>query len=297
MIRHGSELLRVPVSGEPLTLCLPRGATMTATVSPSPSPSRITSDAKVADSAAPRMQTVRLGVHFEDRSALEDINLDFQIGETTSLVGPNGAGKSTLLKCLDGILAPTHGEVFLDGQPIHRPSPRVAYVPQRSDVDWKFPISVLDVALMGRALRASRLLPVPDRDREDALAALAQVRMRRFAPVQIGALSGGQQQRVFLARALLQEADVFLLDEPFSGVDAPTQALLLHVLDDLRLAGKTIVFATHDLIMAERSADVCVLLNRRVVAVGPPSQVLSVRNLQSTFGGTAAIDGEPRPTA
>ncbi|MCC2627037.1 MAG: transporter related [Thermomicrobiales bacterium] len=269
---------------------------MTATVSPSPSPSRITSEAKVTDSAAPRMQTVRLGVHFEDRSALEDINLDFQIGETTSLVGPNGAGKSTLLKCLDGILAPTHGEVFLDGQPIHRPSPRVAYVPQRSDVDWKFPISVLDVALMGRALRASRLLPVPDRDREDALAALAQVRMRRFAPVQIGALSGGQQQRVFLARALLQEADVFLLDEPFSGVDAPTQALLLHVLDDLRLAGKTIVFATHDLIMAERSADVCVLLNRRVVAVGPPSQVLSVRNLQSTFGGTAAVDGEPRPT-
>src|SRR5215207_10156450 len=287
MIRHGSELLRVPVSGEPLTLCLPRGATMTATVSPSPSPSRITSDAKVADSAAPRMQTVRLGVHFEDQSALEDINLDFQIGETTSLVGPNGAGKSTLLKCLDGILAPTHGEVFLDGQPIHRPSPRVAYVPQRSDVDWKFPISVLDVALMGRALRASRLLPIPGRDREDALAALAQVRMRRFAPVQIGALSGGQQQRVFIARALLQDADVFLLDEPFSGVDAPTQALVLQVLDDLRSAGKTIIFATHDLAMAEQSADVCVMLNRHVVAAGPPAQVLTVPNLQATFGGAA----------
>ena len=243
------------------------------------------------------MQTVRLGVHFEDRSALENINLDFQVGETTSLIGPNGAGKSTLLRCLDGILAPTHGEVFLDGQPIHRPSPRVAYVPQRSDVDWKFPISVLDVALMGRALRASRLLFVPDRDREDALAALAQVRMRRFAAVQIGALSGGQQQRVFIARALLQEADVFLLDEPFSGVDAPTQALVLQVLDDLRLAGKTIIFATHDLIMAERSADICVLLNRRVVAAGPPSQVLTVRNLQSTFGGTAAFDVERRPSA
>jgi manganese/zinc/iron transport system ATP- binding protein len=270
---------------------------MTATVSPSPSPSRNAGIAQVADSIAPRMRTVLLGVHFEDRSALEDINLDFQAGETTSLVGPNGAGKSTLLKCLDGILAPTHGEVFLDGQPIHRPSPRVAYVPQRSDVDWKFPISVLDVALMGRALRASRLLPVPERDREDALAALAQVRMRRFAPVQIGALSGGQQQRVFIARALLQQADVYLLDEPFSGVDAPTQALLLQVLDDLRVAGKTIVFATHDLVMAERSADVCVLLNRRVVAVGPPSQVLTVRNLQSTFGGTAAIDVEPRPSA
>jgi ABC-type Mn2+/Zn2+ transport system ATPase subunit len=256
-----------------------------------------TVDFTLLDSVAPRMQTVHLGVHFEDRSALEDINLDFQAGETTSLVGPNGAGKSTLLRCLDGILAPTHGEIFLDGQPIHRPSPRVAYVPQRSDVDWKFPISVLDVALMGRTLRSSRLLPVPDRDRDDALAALDQVRMRRFASVQIGALSGGQQQRVFIARALLQEADVFLLDEPFSGVDAPTQALVLQVLDDLRLAGKTIVFATHDLAMAEQSADVAVLLNRRVIAAGPPSRVLTVQNLQLTFGGTAAFDGEGRSLA
>jgi manganese/zinc/iron transport system ATP- binding protein len=236
---------------------------------------------------APRLRAVHLGVHFEDRSAIEDVSLDFHAGETTALVGPNGAGKSTLLRCLDGILAPTHGEVFLDGQPVDRPSSRVAYVPQRSDVDWKFPISVLDVALMGRFLRASRLLPIPKRDRDDALAALAKVRMRRFAPVQIGALSGGQQQRVFIARALLQEADVFLLDEPFSGVDAPTQALVLQILDDLRSAGKTIVFATHDLAMAERSADVCVMLNRRVVAAGPPTQVLTVQNLQATFGGAA----------
>jgi manganese/zinc/iron transport system ATP- binding protein len=270
---------------------------MTAAVVPFLTSSRTAGNSRLSGSGAPRMQTVRLGVHFEDRSALEDINLDFQAGETTSLVGPNGAGKSTLLRCLDGIMAPTHGEIFLDGQPVHRPSPRVAYVPQRSDVDWKFPISVLDVALMGRALRTTRLLPVPVRDREDALAALAQVRMRRFAPVQIGALSGGQQQRVFIARALLQEADVFLLDEPFSGVDAPTQALVLQVLDNLRLAGKTIVFATHDLIMAERSADVCVLLNRHVVAAGPPSEVLTVRNLQSTFGGTAAFNVAHRPSA
>ena len=262
-----------------------------------PTPLSKAPDSRRGDSVVLRMRTVRLGVHFAERSAIEDISLNFLAGQTTSLVGPNGAGKSTLLKCLDGILAPTHGEVFLDGQPVHRSSPRVAYVPQRSDVDWKFPISVLDVALMGRSLRASRLLPVPHRDREDALAALAEVRMRRFAPIQIGALSGGQQQRVFIARALLQEADVFLLDEPFSGVDAPTQALVLQVLDDLRLAGKTIVFATHDLAMAERSADVSVLLNRRVVAVGPPSQVLTVHNLQSTFGGTAAPDVEPPSSA
>ena len=252
---------------------------------------------RLPSSDPPRMKTVRLGVHFAERSALNDINLDFLPRQTTSLVGPNGAGKSTLLKCLDGILAPTHGEVFLDGKPVLRPSPRVAYVPQRSDVDWRFPISVLDVALMGRALRASRFLPVPDRDREDALAALSEVRMRRFAPVQIGALSGGQQQRVIIARALLQEADVFLLDEPFTGVDAPTQALVLRVLDDLLLAGKTIVFATHDLAMAERSADVCVLLNRHVIAAGPPSQVLTVHNLQSTFGGTAALERVRRSSA
>jgi ABC-type Mn2+/Zn2+ transport system ATPase subunit len=145
---------------------------------------------------------------------------------------------------------------------------------------------------MGRVLRASRLLPIPKRDRNDALAALAKVRMRRFAPVQIGALSGGQQQRVFIARALLQEADVFLLDEPFSGVDAPTQTLVLQILDDLRLAGKTIVFATHDLAMAEKSADVCVMLNRRVVAAGPPALVLTVQNLQATFGGAVPLTFE-----
>ncbi len=297
LLRHWRELIRVRLAIELLALYSIRRLMMRAPVTPPPFPSPNPGNSRSAGSGAPRMQTLRLGVHFEDRSALEDINLDFQAGETTSLVGPNGAGKSTLLRCLDGILAPTHGEVFLDGQPTHRPSPRVAYVPQRSDVDWKFPISVLDVALMGRALRASRLLPVPERDREEALAALAQVRMRRFAPVQIGALSGGQQQRVFIARALLQQADVFLLDEPFSGVDAPTQALVLQVLDNLRLSGKTIIFATHDLIMAERSADVCVLLNRRVVAMGPPSQVLTVRTLQSTFGETAAFDVDHRPSA
>lgn len=244
---------------------------------------------KLSEKTVARMRTAHLAVHFENRSAIEDINLEFRVGETTSLVGPNGAGKSTLLRCLDGILPPTHGEVFLDGRPVHRPSPRVAYVPQRSDVDWRFPISVLDVALMGRVLRANRLLPLSRRDRQDALAALAEVRMQRFASVQIGALSGGQQQRVFIARALLQEADVFVLDEPFSGVDAPTQALVLQVLDDLRSTGKTIIFATHDLLMAERSADVCVLLNRRVIAAGPPAEVLTVQNLQATFGGPAAL--------
>ncbi len=246
-------------------------------------------------STAVRLQTKHLSVHFADRSALEDITLDFHTGETTSLVGPNGAGKSTLLKCLSGMLEPTHGEVLLDRQIVRRPTPRVAYVSQRSDVDWKFPIDVLAVAMMGRALRANRLLPVSERDRQEALAALHEVRMGRFAHIQIGALSGGQQQRVFIARALIQQADVYLLDEPFSGVDAPTQSLVLQILDDLRRTGKTIVFATHDLSMAEQSADVCVLLNRTVVAAGPPSQILTVPNLRGTFGGAQHASLQQHP--
>lgn len=236
---------------------------------------------------APRLRAEHLSVHFEDRSALEEINLAFYAGQMTSLVGPNGAGKSTLLRCLDGVLEPTHGRVLLDGQPLGKPTPRVAFVPQRSEVDWKFPISVLDVAIMGRALRANRFLPLPVTDREDALSALDEVGMRRFAHVQIGALSGGQQQRVFIARALLQDADVILLDEPFTGVDAPTQSLVLQILADLRSTGKTILFATHDLAMAAEAANTCVLLNRHVIASGPPQQVMTMQNLQVTFGGAS----------
>jgi ABC-type Mn2+/Zn2+ transport system ATPase subunit len=244
----------------------------------------------------PRFWTEHLSVHFEDRSALEDVSLRFFPGETTSLVGPNGAGKSTLLKCLAGMLPPTHGTVLLDGAPVRRPSQRVAYVPQRSEVDWRFPISVFDVALMGRALGANRLAPVPERDRQAARSALDAVGMSRFASVQIGALSGGQQQRVFIARALLQQADVLLLDEPFSGVDAPTQSLVLDIFGDLRGQGKSIVFATHDLAMAEQSSNTCVLLNRHVIASGPPREVLTISNLQATFGGAALLPmtHEPR---
>jgi ABC-type Mn2+/Zn2+ transport system ATPase subunit len=239
-----------------------------------------------------RMQTEHLSVHFADRSALEDISLNFSAGELTSLVGPNGAGKSTLLRCLAAILEPTHGLVLLDGQPLRKPSPRIAYVPQRSEVDWKFPISVLDVAVMGRALHGNRFTPLSAADRADALSALEEVGMGRYVHVQIGALSGGQQQRVFLARALLQDASVILLDEPFTGVDAPTQALVLQILADLRAAGKTIVFATHDLAMAGTAADTCILLNRRLVAAGPPRQALTLANLQKTFGGAAVLPAE-----
>jgi manganese/zinc/iron transport system ATP- binding protein len=237
----------------------------------------------------PLLETAGLGVHFEQRSALEDINLTFYAGETVSLLGPNGAGKSTLLKVLAGMLPATHGDVRFEGSPVHRGNRRVIYVPQRTSVDWTFPVSVLDVVLMARAPYRTRWLPFGERDKQAALHALDQTGMRRLADVQIGALSGGQQQRVFLARALVQQGDVYLLDEPFAGVDIPTQELLVDLFDHLRRQGRTVIYATHDLAQAARSSDRIILLNRRAVAVGPPAEVMTTANLQATFGGEAII--------
>jgi manganese/zinc/iron transport system ATP- binding protein len=237
----------------------------------------------------PLLETAGLGVHFEQRSALEGVNLRFEAGETVSLLGPNGAGKSTLLKVLAGMLPPTHGAVTFDGVPVSRGNRRVVYVPQRTSVDWTFPVSVLDVVLMARAPYRTRWLPFGDSDRQAAIHALDDVGMSRLASVQIGALSGGQQQRVFLARALVQKGDVYLLDEPFAGVDVPTQELLVELFGQLRKQDRTVIYATHDLAQAAKSSDRIVLLNRRVVAVGPPSIVMTAFNLQATFGGEAII--------
>jgi manganese/zinc/iron transport system ATP- binding protein len=251
----------------------------------------------VSGPAAPagaRLRTDGLSVHFGDRSALDCVDVSFAPGEATSVLGPNGSGKSTLLRCLAGMLPPDHGVVLLDGRPVAGPSPRVVYVPQRSAVDWSFPISVLDVALMGLGSRRSRLRPFSEADRAAALAALGHVGMRHLAAVQIGQLSGGQQQRVFLARALLQEGDAYLLDEPFTGVDVPTQGLLVDLFDGLKRQGKTIVYATHDLALAAASSDRVLLLNRRVVAVGPPARTMTADALRATFGGQAVI---PVPAA
>jgi manganese/zinc/iron transport system ATP- binding protein len=237
----------------------------------------------------PRLTVDNLGVHFGDRSALEGISVSFQAGETVSLLGPNGAGKSTLLKVIAGVLPPTHGSVRLGERPIDGPNRAVVYVPQRSSVDWSFPVSVLDVVLMAKIRRRSRLVPLGNQDREQALAALDQVAMRRFATVQIGQLSGGQQQRVFLARSLLQDGDVYLLDEPFTGVDVPTQELVVSLFDQLRRAGRTIVYATHDLAQAVKSSDRIFLLNRKLIAAGPPTETMSAANLRATFGGQAIV--------
>jgi ABC-type Mn2+/Zn2+ transport system ATPase subunit len=236
-----------------------------------------------------RLETLNLGVHFENRSALEVVSLRFNAGETVSILGPNGAGKSTLLKVLAGMLPPTHGTVTLENQPIRRGNRRIVYVPQRTSVDWTFPVSVLDVVLMARAPVRPRWLPFGDDDVAAALLGLDEVGMRHFADIQIGSLSGGQQQRVFLARALVQQGEVYLLDEPFAGVDVPTQELLVDLFGQLRQRGKTVIYATHDLAQAAKSSDRIVLLNRRVIDAGPPPHVMTTQNLRITFGGEAIL--------
>jgi ABC-type Mn2+/Zn2+ transport system ATPase subunit len=246
---------------------------------------------------APRLQVDRLGVHFGNRSALENVSASFRAGETISLLGPNGAGKSTLLKVIAGVLPATHGSVRLHGHPLEGPNRAIVYVPQRSSVDWSFPVSVLDVVLMAHSKRRSRFVPFGRNDRDLALAALDQVGMRTFASVQIGQLSGGQQQRVFLARSLLQNGDVYLLDEPFTGVDVPTQELVVSIFDELRRSGRTIIYATHDLVQAQKSSDQIVLLNRSLIAAGRPNNTMTTDNLRATFGGMAIlpVDRGPSP--
>jgi ABC-type Mn2+/Zn2+ transport system ATPase subunit len=240
----------------------------------------------------PLLQIEQLGVHFGERPALEDINLTFRSGETTSLLGPNGAGKSTLLKTIAGMIPATHGVIRYGDTIVNGSNHCIVYVPQRTAVDWVFPVNVLDVVLMARRRARSRWRPYNRTDEDAALDALDRVGMKAFAPHQIGELSGGQQQRVFLARALLQEGDLYLLDEPFTGVDVPTQELLIELFNGLRAEGKTIVYATHDLAQAAKSSDQIVLVRRSVIASGPPGEVMTAANLRACFGGQAILPVE-----
>ncbi len=234
---------------------------------------------------SPWLVTEQLSVHYGERSALESVSLAFSPREIVSLVGPNGAGKSTLLRSLAGILPPSHGAVQFQSRQIQRPTPEIVYVPQRSSVDWSYPSSVLDVVLMSLIRKRARFLPYSSSDRQLALSRLAAVGMDHLAGVQISQLSGGQQQRVFLARALLSDGSIYLLDEPFTGIDAPTQKLISDLFEQLCRSGKTVIAATHDLEHASRTSDRIVLINRKVIADGPPREALTSETLDSAYGG------------
>lgn len=232
----------------------------------------------------PILDVKHLSVRYNGRLALEDVNFHLHEGERIAVVGPNGAGKSTLFKVVSGVMPPTSGEVTISGS---RPREHVciAYVPQRSQVDWNFPVSVADVVMMGRSAKLGPLNWPHKRDWEHVHRALETVELSNLAKRQISQLSGGQQQRMFIARALAQEAELMLMDEPLTGLDTPSQEGLLNLLDTLKSQHVTVMVATHDLDQAARHFDRLLLLNHRLVAFGTADKVLQTENLISAYGG------------
>ena len=237
--------------------------------------------------AAVALRDVTVG--YGDRAALSHVDLDVRAGSLLAVVGPNGAGKSTLLKTMAGLLRPWSGDVRILGSAARVHARKVAYLPQAEAVDWQFPVSVGDVVMMGRY----PLIGVGRRpgaaDREHVAAALRTVRMDALRERQIGALSGGQRRRVFLARALAADPDLFLLDEPVTGVDATTQEELMDVLEAEARSGKTVLATTHDLLCAAQRFHQAAFINGRVIAQGPAQLVLDQRLLAQTYGGHVLI--------
>lgn len=230
-----------------------------------------------------------LHVGYQRKMVLWDADLSIRPGRATAIVGPNGAGKSTLLKAALGLIPSASGEVLFFGQPLGRVRSRVAYVPQRESVDWDFPVSARDVVAMGLYKKIGWFLPVRARHRRMADEALADVGLADFAGRQISQLSGGQQQRVFLARALAQKADLYLMDEPFASVDAATEQAILALLKRLKNQGGTVVCVHHDLDTVAEYFDDVILLNMRVVARGPAAKVLTPANLRKTYGARLTL--------
>jgi ABC-type Mn2+/Zn2+ transport system ATPase subunit len=229
---------------------------------------------------------------YDDRPVLEDVSLDVDRGSLLAIFGPNGGGKTTLLKLIAGILKPWTGTVETLGQPAGEAARRIAYVPQAELVDWSFPITVWNVAMMGRFARLGLLRQPSRSDRSAVTDALDRVGMSGEARTQIGRLSGGQRRRAFLARAIAAEPELYLLDEPVTGVDVPTQEDLMALLAIEAESGRTIVATTHDLAAVSRHFTQAVAVNRRVVASGPVSIVRDADVLARTYGGHLLVLGE-----
>ncbi len=226
-----------------------------------------------------------LTVSYGDKPAVFSVDTRFGKGRMVAIVGPNGAGKSTLMKAVLGIVPKLAGRALFFGEPFESVRSRVAYVPQRASVDWDFPVRVIDVVLMGLYRSLGIFGMTSKKDIAKAHACLERVGMADFARRQIGQLSGGQQQRVFLARALAQDADLYLLDEPLAGVDAATERAIMSVLKDLKSEGRTVVCVHHDLATVRSYFDDVLLINVRKIADGPVASAFNDRNLQQTYGG------------
>ena len=231
-----------------------------------------------------RLEVQNASVAYGDKVALRDISFNIPHGARVAVVGPNGAGKSTLFKALVGLLPLASGHILIHGLPLGNHKDCVAYIPQREEVDWRFPVTVNDVVAMGRFDLQGWFRAASSHDREVVERCLAQLGISELSRRSIRELSGGQQQRVFLARALAQEPHILLMDEPFTGVDITTQEATLKLLDDLRLAQVTAMISTHDLNLAAAKFDLMLLLNHRIIAFGKPSDVLQQANLVQAFG-------------
>jgi manganese/iron transport system ATP-binding protein len=240
------------------------------------------------DERKPTLTLENVSVSYDGVTALENVSFRVERGDRVAVVGPNGAGKSTLFNVITGIIKPTTGTVDIYGS---GPSGHicVGYVPQRNRIDWRFPVTVADVVMMGRTSKIG-LLRRPGRgDREQVRAALERVGMDAYEKRQIGELSGGQQQRVFIARALAQEAELLLLDEPMSGLDVPSQEAILAILEILKRQGITLLVATHDLNQAAEQYPKIMLLNRRLIAYGAPEAVMTAETLGRAYGSQIHI--------
>ena len=244
------------------------------------------------------IEIMNMTVAYGDKPVFWDVDMSVPRGTLMAIVGPNGAGKTTLIKAALGLVPAAAGQVWIEGEPYAAQRQRVSYVPQRGSVDWDFPTNVLDVVTMGRYGKLGWLRRPGKSEHALALEALAQVGMDAYAHRQISQLSGGQQQRVFLARALVQDANVYFMDEPFQGVDAITERAIVDILKQLRKAGKTVAVVHHDLQTVPEYFDWVTLLNVRCVASGPVAEVFTDENLRTTYGGRVAFVGsghnEPR---
>lgn len=244
------------------------------------------------DASVPALEVHDLTVAYQKRPVLYGVDLAVPPGSLVGIVGPNGAGKSTLIKSVMGLVPSSDGWVKVFGADIKSNIFRVGYVPQRESVDWDFPVSVTDVVLMGCYGRLGLIRRPSREEKEKARAALKKVGLEAYAKRQIANLSGGQQQRVFLARALAQESDLYLMDEPFAGVDAATEAAIVELLREIRDQGKTVLVVHHDLGSAREYFDMMLLLNMRVVAFGKTKDVFTGELLQKTYGGRLTVLSE-----
>lgn len=240
------------------------------------------------------IEVTDLTVAYKDNPVLWDVDLEVPEGILMAIVGPNGAGKTTLIKAILGLIEPAAGQVLIQGAPYKEQRQLVGYVPQRGSVDWDFPTTVIDVVKMGRYGSLGWIRRPGKREQQKAMEALEKVGMSDFAERQISQLSGGQQQRVFLARALVQEASIYFMDEPFQGVDAVTERAIVTLLQDLRASGKTVVCVHHDLTTVPEYFDWVMLLNVRRIASGPVEEVFTDENLRLAYGGRVGFLRERR---